>query len=72
MAVVKAVSFQEDVIKYGLEVSKELFRNNFSIFITFLICNYRKNQPEYNLKEDKELGEELQNLSIGIKKNFKY
>lgn len=33
MAVVKAVSFQEDVIKYGLKVSKELFGNNFSILI---------------------------------------
>jgi hypothetical protein len=72
MAVVKAVSFQEDVIKYGLEVSKELFGNNFSIFITFLICSYRKNQPEFQLKEDKELGKELQGMFKGIKKNFKY
>jgi hypothetical protein len=72
MAVVKAVSFQEDVIKYGLEVSKELFGNNFSIFITFLICSYRKNHPEFELKEDKELGEELQGMFKGIKKNFKY
>lgn len=72
MAVVKAVSFQEDVLKYGLDVSKELFGNNFSIFITFLICSYRKNQPEFQLKEDEELGEELQKMFTGIKSNFKY
>ncbi|MFL0198553.1 hypothetical protein ACJDU8_23795 [Clostridium sp. WILCCON 0269] len=72
MAVVKAVSFHPDVIKYGLKVSEELFGNNFSIFVTFLICSYRKNQPEFNLKENKELGEELEGLFRGIKKNFKY
>ncbi|KZL94386.1 hypothetical protein [Clostridium magnum] len=72
MAVVKAVSFQEDVLKYGLDVSKELFGSNFSIFITFLICSYRKNQPEFDLKKDAELGEELQEMLKGIKKNFKY
>lgn len=72
MAVVKAVSFQEEVLKYGLGVAKELFGNNFSIFITYLICSYRKNQPEFNIEEDEELGEELQDLFKGIKKNFKY
>lgn len=72
MAVVKAVSFSADALEYGLGVSKELFGGNFSIFITFLICSYRKNQPEFNIKEDEELGEELKGLFKGIKKNFKY
>lgn len=72
MAVVKAVSFQEDVLNYGLEVAKELFGNNFSIFVTYLICSYRKNNPEFELKPDEELGEELEKFIIGIKKNFKY
>ncbi|MCH5138203.1 hypothetical protein JMF89_13445 [Clostridiaceae bacterium UIB06] len=72
MAVVKAVSFQQDVLEYGLDVSKELFGNNFSIFVTFLICSYRKNQPEFELKEDRELEEDLREILKGIKKNFKY
>lgn len=72
MAVVKAVSFQTEVLEYGLGVAKELFGNNFSIFITFLICSYRKNNPQFELREDEELGEELKEILKGIKKNFKY
>lgn len=72
MAVVKAVSFQPEVLEYGQEVANELFGKNLSIFITFLICSYRKNQPEFNIKEDPELGEELKEIFKGIKKNFKY
>lgn len=72
MAVVKAVSFQQEVLNYGLKVSKELFGDNFSIFVTYLICCYRKNNPEFELREDGELGEELRGLYKGIKKNFKY
>jgi hypothetical protein len=71
-ATVKAVSLQPEVLKYGLEVADELFGKNFSIFITFLICSYKKNQPEFELKVDEELGEELKYLFKGIKKNFKY
>ncbi|SHJ13553.1 hypothetical protein [Clostridium magnum] len=71
-ATVKSVSFQPEVLNYALEVSKELFGDNLSIFITFLICSYRKNQPEFDLKKDEELGEELQKMLKGIKKNFKY
>lgn len=59
MAVVKAVSFQPEVLDYGQKVANELFGKNLSIFITFLICSYRKNKIEINLKEDEELGEEL-------------
>lgn len=72
MAVVKAVSFQTEVLEYGIEVSKELFGGNFSIFITYLICSYRKNSPEFEIKVDEELGDELKELLKGIKKNFKY
>jgi hypothetical protein len=71
-ATVKAVSFQPEVLEYALETSKELFGNNLSIFVTFLICSYRKNQPEFELKEDQELEEELREILKGTKKNFKY
>ena len=50
MAVVKAVSFQSEVLKYGQKVADELFEKNLSIFITFLICSYRKNQPEFSIR----------------------
>lgn len=58
MAVVKAVSFQEEVLKYAKEEAKEIFGDNLSAFITFLICNYKRNQPKH-FDIDKELGEEL-------------
>lgn len=65
-AVVKTVSFQPDVLEYGLTVSKELFGDNFSVFVTYLICTYRKNNPEFKLVPDPELGEELKQYLIRI------
>lgn len=59
MAVVKAVSFQEEVIKYAKEEAKELFGDNLSAFITFLICTYKRNQQKH-FDIDEELGEELE------------
>lgn len=70
-AVVKSVSFQPEVLNFGLEEAKELFGDNFSIFITFLICSYRKNKPEYKVRFDKELGEEVMNCLEGILETFK-
>jgi CRISPR/Cas system-associated protein Cas7 (RAMP superfamily) len=71
MAVVKAVSFPADVLEYGLETSKELFGGNFSIFITYLICSYRKSKIEINFKEDEELGEELKECISNMLEVFK-
>jgi hypothetical protein len=65
MAIVKALSFQEDVFKYAKEEAEEMFGNNLSAFVTYLICNYRRNNPK-RFKIDKELGEELKNQLIKV------
>lgn len=71
MAVVKAVSFPSKVLEYGLEVSKELFGENFSMFVVFLICSYRKSKIEVNLREDDELSEELKECLNNMLEVFK-
>lgn len=65
MAIVKTLSFQEDVFKYAKEEAAEMFGNNLSAFVSFLICNYRRNQPKH-FRLDEELGEELKECLMRV------
>ena len=66
MAIVKTLSFQEDVFKYAKGEATEMFGNNLSAFVTYLICDYRRKQPKH-FKLDEELGEELKECLMRVK-----
>lgn len=46
------ISLQEDVSDFGHEIAKNMFGNNFSAFVTFLICNYRAQNNIVTIKND--------------------